>query len=332
MATVIDVAKKAGVSVATVSRVMNSNHIVTKEKTEKVLRAMEEVNYQPRTTPRNSKIVEKKIILLLATAMIEELLSGIYDAAEELNYEVMISYCTKNKRSIETIDAFRNNSVSGVIVLNALLNTDELIGIGLKVPLVQCLQAKEITDTFLVAIDDEKAAYDSVKRIIQSGKKRIGFIGLAGNEEQVPYFSNERYRGYLRALDEFNLNFDDELIKYCDMSYESGLDIANEFLNMKEKPDAVFSVQDTMAVACINAFQEAGFSIPNDIAVSGFDNFEISQISRPKLTTVEQPFYEIGFETIKMIDSMINGNISTGRRLLISHKLIERESTLGEIK
>lgn len=331
MATIVDVANRAGVSVATVSRVLNSNHIVTKEKRNRVYKAIEELNYQPRTTQRNSKATDRKIIVVLTTAAIEEMISGIYDSAGELNYEVVISYATKRKKNIESIEVFNSEPVAGVIVLNVPLKKEELSEISAKVPVIQCLQAVELEETFLVAIDDEKATYDSVKRLIQRGRKRIGFIGLLDDEELVPYFSRERYRGYRRALDEFGIEFDSRLVKYSDLTYDSGVEIAKEFLSMEEKPDAIFSVQDTMAVACINVFKEKGLSIPQDVAISGFDNSEISQIVNPQLTTIEQPFYEIGYETVNMLDSLIKGNISTGRRLLINYKLIERESTLGKL-
>lgn len=330
MATIVDVAKRAGVSVATVSRAMNSNHIVTQEKRNKVYQAMEELNYQPRVARNNEKTNDRKIIVVLTTVMIEELISGIYDRAGELNYEVIISYVTKNQQNIESIETLKNAKIAGVIIFNALLRREELAEIGLKLPVIQCLQSVEMPKTFIVAIDDEKAAFDSVTRLIEQGKKRIGFIGLEENEEAVPYFSKERYRGYRRALDEAMIDYDRSMVKYSDLTYDGGVVAAKEFLAMKQKPDAVFCVQDTLAAACINVFKDAGMAIPEDVAISGFDNAEISQIISPKLTTVEQPFYEIGYETVNMVDALINEDISTGRRLLIDHRLIERESTLGK--
>lgn len=331
MATVVDVAKKAGVSVATVSRVLNSNHIVTKEKRDKVYKAMEELNYQPRSVARSTKTVEKKIVVVMASVMIEDVLTGIYDMATELEYEVIITYTSSSKKKIESIEGFSNERIVGVIILNAIISKEELIEVSSKLPVVQCQQSSDVKESFIVVIDDEKASYDSVKRLIQQGKRRIGFVGLAEHEDDItPDFSLERYRGYRRALDEFDIPFDKELIKYSDSTYEGGVGIARSFIALKEKLDAVFCVQDTMAVACINVFKDAGLQIPNDIAVSGFDNTEIAQIVSPQLTSVEQPFYEIGYEAMKMLDSLIKGSISTGRRLLINHKIIERESTIGK--
>ena len=331
MATIVDVAKKAGVSVATVSRVLNSNYIVTKEKRERVLKAMNELGYVPKPSTRNEKSDEKKVVMIYTSAIIEEVIAGIQDQGKQLGYEVIIKYSVNQSNDTHPWDFLKKDQLAGIIIFNMLFNDEELEELAKNVPFVQCCQYKTITNTFAVAVDDENGGYDVVSHLLKTGKKRIAFIGLGKEGEGfiTPEYSKNRYIGYRRALEDNQIEFDPELVKFGDYSYDSGVTLAKELIGMKSPIDAVFCVIDNLALACVNTFKEAGFRIPEDVAICGFDNQEVSLMSNPKLTTVEQPFYEIGCESMKMLESMIRGESSTGRRLLLNHKLIERESTVG---
>jgi len=331
MVTVVDVAKKAGVSVATVSRVLNSNYLVTKEKRDKVLKAINELGYVPKTTARNEKGSEKKVIVVVAAAIIHDVIAGIQDFGEQHGYEIMISYQASQTKSPQPWNFLPKEQLGGLIILNMLFNEQELQELSEKVPVVQCSQYTSIPNAYTVTVDDENAAYSAVNHLIETGKRNIAFIGLGmedGEFSVSPNFSKDRYTGYRKALEDNGIGFNPELVKYGDYTFESGAQLAKEFIEMQAPLDAVFCVTDNIAVACLNTFKEAGYRIPEDVAICGFDNQEISEMTSPKLTTVDQPFYEIGFESMRMLEGIIKGEISTGRRLLIEHKLIKRGSTV----
>jgi LacI family transcriptional regulator, repressor for deo operon, udp, cdd, tsx, nupC, and nupG len=327
MATIEDVAEKAGVSVATVSRVLNNNYMVSNEKKNRVFEAVKALNYQPNALGRNLRRSETKMVLVICTVVIDEAMAGIQDIAKELGYDVILSYTGNKRDGMCSIKFLENSLVDGVILLNMLFKDEELLTISEKYPVVQCGEYVDIPNSFLVATNDQKAAYEMTSHLIQLGRKRIGFVAY---EEFgiTSHFSLEREKGYKQALADHGIPYDPELKKIGDFSYESGIDAAKQFLSMKEKPDAVFCTQDNMAVGCVNTFKNAGVSVPEDIAVSGFDNVELAEICNPSLTTVNQSFYEIGRETMRLLVSLIKGEITIGRQVLINHQLIIRDSTV----
>ncbi len=173
MATIVDVAKKAGVSVATVSRVLNSNYIVTKEKRERVLKAMNELGYVPKPSTRNEKSDEKKVVMIYTSAIIEEVIAGIQDQGKQLGYEVIIKYSVNQSNDTHPWDFLKKDQLAGIIIFNMLFNDEELEELAKNVPFVQCCQYKTITNTFAVAVDDENGGYDVVSHLLKTGKKRM---------------------------------------------------------------------------------------------------------------------------------------------------------------
>jgi DNA-binding LacI/PurR family transcriptional regulator len=271
---------------------------------------------------------ESKMVLVVCTEVIDEVMTGIQDVAHELGYDVIVSYTGNRKRGMDSIKFLQNGLVGGVIFLNMLFKDEELIQICNQYPVVQCGEYVNIPNPYLVSVYDEKAAYDVVSHLIGLGRKRIGFVAFE-EPEVSPNFSREREKGYRQALADHGIPYDPELRKTGNFSYESGVEAAKQYLNMKERPDAVFCSLDAMAVGCLNTFKGAGISIPEEIAVAGFDNIEIAEICDPQLTTVAQPFYEIGRETMKMLISLMKGEITIGRHVLMHHQLIVRASTAG---
>lgn len=330
MVKIEDVASLAGVSVATVSRVLNNNYMVSKEKRDKVLEAVKALNYQPNALGRNLRRTETKMILVVCTAVIDEAMNGIQDVAKEMGYDVIISYSDK-RDSKSSVKFLENGLVGGVIFLNMLLKNDDMYNICKQYPVVQCGEYIDIPNSYLVSINDQKAAYEVVSHLIQQGKKRIGFVACDGYDGS-PNFSKERERGYRQALADHGIEYITELRLSGDNTFESGAIAAKHYFGLENRPDAVFCVLDNIAFGCLNALKNFGVSIPDDIAIAGFDNLEISEASEPPLTTVAQPFYEIGRETMKMLVSLIKGEITLGRQLFLNHQLIIRGSTSKNFK
>lgn len=327
MATIEDVAKLAGVSVATVSRVLNNSDIVSKEKKEKVLEVASQLNYQPNISGRNLRRSEAKMVLVVCAFVLDDVLLGIQDAAKRLGYDVIVS-CTGGIQDVsDSLKFLQNGMVDGVIFMNMIFKAEELSGINKQYPVVQCCEYIDMSNSYFVATNDEKAAYDMVCHLIEQGKKKIAFVAYDGDPNQGTSFSNERERGYRRALIEHGL-MANPLYRFSgDICVATGVEIAELCLKMEDRPDAIFCVQDMIAIGCQNALKKAGVKIPEEIAIAGFDNLEICEICDPPLTTIGQPFYEIGKETMNMLVMLIKGEIAVGRRVLIDHKLIVRGST-----
>ncbi len=328
MATIEDVATLAGVSIATVSRVMNNSYIVSSEKKEKVLAAAKELQYS--SIKNTVQKIDNKIILVAGTAFIDDIFAGMQDKAKEYGYEVVFSYCYNNIEDIKELKMVQTGLVDGIILMNLPTSAKELRTLKEQIPVVFCGEFLEMPHTFSVSINEQKAAYEMVKHLLSLGRRRIGLV-LPQLNGVVHHFIHEREMGYRLALAEAGIPIDSALCLYADYSLESGLSAGKQLLALDNRPDAVFCATDSLAIGCITAFQKEGISIPADIAVAGFDNMELSTVCNPPLTTVEQPFYEIGCESVRLLMTLIRENLSVGRHVMIDHQIAYRASTTGSL-
>lgn len=327
MPTIEDVAEMAGVSVATVSRVLNNSYKVSREKHDRVMEAVKALNYQPNAMGRNLRLSETKIVLVVCSVVIRDVINGIQDVAKSLGYDVILSYNGNKAGGMDSIKFLKNRLVDGVIFSSVNFKSQELYNISAEYPVVQCCEYVNIPNSYLVSVDDEKAAYDMVVHLISQGRKRIGFITYEGPNNSLN-FPHEREKGYRRALSDYGIPYDPKLKIVADYGYEGGCRAAGEFMKLSNKPDAVFSIQDMFAVGCLNTLKSNGIQIPDDIAVAGFDHWEIADMCEPKLSTVVQPFYDIGCETMRMMAAVLKGEVTTGRQIFINHQLLIRGSTV----
>lgn len=330
MATIIDIAQKADVSVATVSRVLHDSNRVSEEKRQRVLEAINELKYE--INPKTSKNLKKKAILVLCGNVIDELLDGVKEAANELGYEVFIGYTMGQKVIFSKFikGLIKNRLIDGIITIGISDDSNEdLVKIDQQLPIVQCCDEIDLPSACVVSTDDVTASYEAVNHLIKLGKKRIGFFGL--DRMQHPFkYSHNREIGYRKALEEADIPIDNELIIHGDYTPESNIKVSREFLKLEKWPDAVFCVRDTLANFLMNTLHQAGVRVPEDIAVVGFGGIESSTICWPSLTTVVQSYYEIGTEAISLLNARINGKVKMGRKTFVHHKLIVRGSTVKQ--
>ncbi|MBN1468413.1 MAG: LacI family DNA-binding transcriptional regulator [Fusobacteriaceae bacterium] len=324
MANINEVAKLAGVSVATVSRVLNNNYMVSDEKKQKVLEAVKELDYQPNTYAKNLRQSENKMILVVCTIMMEQALDGIKDAAQQAGYDVIFDYLGFRDPKSNALKFLQSGLVGGVIFLNVFHYDDELARVMKEYPNVMCGEFISKSNSTSVSIDDEKAAYEMTDYLIKQNKKRIAFIGLSDDFK----FAVDRERGYKRALFDNEYQLDNKLILKGEYSFETGVEAAKKLVELENKPDAIFCAQDMIAAGVIEHLKENNINVPNDIIVAGFDNHEISEMIRPKITTVAQPFYEMGKESAKALISLIKDEDTIGKRIYLNHELFIRESTI----
>ncbi len=322
MASITDVAKLAGVSVSTVSRVLNNNYMVSEKKKTKILEAIKELNYEPNTYSKHAKEERNNIILVVCTNILETALDGIKDAAENFGYDIMVDYIGFKTPKSNALKYLQNGFISGVIFLSVFDYSEDLLKVMNEYPNVQCGEYIKNKFSSSVSIDDENAAYEMTDLIIKSGRKNIAYINF--NREFK--FSIERELGVKRAIYDNNELIDNFFIKKVDYSFEAGVEVAKELLDMKNKPDAIFCAQDLIAAGVVEHLKEKNIKIPDEIMIVGFDNHEISEMTKPRLTTVAQPFYEMGRESVRALVSIIEYKANTGKKIYLNHEIYIRES------
>lgn len=333
MATIDDVAKLAGVSTATVSRVFNNKPWVSEKTRQKVLKAVEELGYKPSMPARSLALKKTNTIGLIVPDIpnpyYAEVVRGIEDVCSAYKYNVILCNAdNKREKEFQYIEMLKNRWVDGII-FHCDYFSEEHYRI-FKNNNIKVVLAGRTTkfDVPYVEIDNFKAAYDAVSYLISLGHERIGIIHgpLEGMKETVD--SVDRLKGYKQALMDNGLTVYEDLIKEANFKYKGGYKAAMEMLKGKITPTAIFAISDIMAMGAINAIFDSGLSCPEDVSVIGFDNIDLSQATRPALTTVAQPMYEIGAMAARMLIKIINGEKIDKYQIILKHKLVERDSVI----
>jgi LacI family transcriptional regulator len=256
-------------------------------------------------------------------------IAGIEKVTNRNGYSLIISQSQESgKKEAESIMTLFNSRVDGLLVSLAsdTRNLDHFKDIFEKnIPIVFFDRVFECKGCASIIIDNYLASYDIVSHLISQGCRRIFHLG--GNMLRNVY--SERLRGYRQALEDNGMAFDKEMVMSSELDNDAGKEAVKAILRMKKRPDAVFTANDTSAVAVILALKNEGVSIPADIAVAGFNNEPVSQVVLPNLSTINYPAHEIGEVAATTLINRLNNagsvNLST---VVLEHKLIIRESTL----
>jgi LacI family repressor for deo operon, udp, cdd, tsx, nupC, and nupG len=330
MATIQDVAKEAGVSVATVSRVINGSSKVSPKARKAVLDAIRQLNYQPNLLGRNLRLMQTKMVLVLlptiSNPFYSMIVKGMEDVAHKNGYNVML--CNTNSdvsREKVYLELMKNRLADGVIFLASEMSEEELSQIAMRFPVVQCCEYKEEARASHVSIDNKAAAYMAVKHLIKQGHRKIGLISC----ENSFISTKQREEGYKIALEEEGILVDLSLIKHGDYGFRSGIRAMNQFFIENNVPTAVFCISDSMAIGAIKSIWAKGLKVPKDIAVMGFDDINFASMYSPGLTTIAQPQYDLGCVSMELLLKVIGGEIIEPQTIYLEHELIIRESTLG---
>jgi LacI family repressor for deo operon, udp, cdd, tsx, nupC, and nupG len=331
MTPIQEVAKRAGVSVATVSRVLNNNPYVKEDTREKVAKVIKELNYSPNLSGRILRRNETKIILVLLNTIsnpfFSKAVTGIRHVADKMGYLLMICNTDSDpKKEIEFLNLLKFKQADGAIIITQETDVKKLEEIGASYPIVQCFEYHDSDSLSYVSIDNEKAAYEAVSYLISIGHKRIGFVGC-----NAPYSSaRQREQGYIQALNDAGIELDENLIIRGDYGFKSGYDCAGKLLEQAQTPTAIFAISDMQAIGVIKALKNKGIRVPEDISVAGFDNISFSGIYDPGLTTISQPAYKIGSRAMSLLIDRIKEETSKPQHILLKHHLIIRESTIPQ--
>lgn len=326
--TIKDIAKLAGVSVATVSRVINDDPGVAEKLRAKVLQVIKETNYVPNTVGRNLRKSKSDMILVmlptLSNPFYAKILKGIEKRASENDYGILVSV-THHESRIEKkyLKMLQMKQADGVISLFSTLKAEELNELARQYPVVQCCEYTEGAQLPYVMIDNKKAAYEATKYFIAKGHKKIGMISGSFYESS----EKAREQGYKDALLEAGLPFDGSYIFKSNYKPEGAMDTCRELLALPEPPTAILTVSDTLAIGAIKYLKSVGVKVGKEIDVIGFDNASITRVYDPTISTVSQPRFDLGTVSVDLVIEKINNLQAVNKGIILPHELILREST-----
>ncbi|EGL18964.1 catabolite control protein A [Paenibacillus chitinolyticus] len=327
--TIYDVAREAGVSMATVSRVVNNNPNVKPQTRKKVFEAIERLGYRPNAVARG--LASKKtttvgvVIPDISNSIFAEVARGIEDIANMYHYNIILSNADKKKeKEIRVINTLLEKQVDGLLFMGGVVTEDHINAFRTSsVPVVLCGTADEQNVMPSVDIDHEKAAYDAVQLLIESGHRTIAMIS---GPLQDPANGFARYQGYKKALEHAGIEVNEDYVRLGNYRYESGIDATDYFLKLPTRPTAIFSATDEMAIGAIHKIQDEGLSVPKDISVMSIDNIRMASMVRPQLTTVAQPMYDIGAVSMRLLTKLMNKETMELTQVVLPHEIIKRSS------
>ncbi|MCL2163555.1 MAG: LacI family transcriptional regulator [Oscillospiraceae bacterium] len=329
MATISDVAKLAGVSKTTVSRVLNSSAIVNSETRTKIMTVIEQLSYVPNL---NARGMRNKITGIFGVVFPEymnpfgyELIQHIELAAARVNCNSVITSVGTGESRIGRIRELVNRGVDGLVInlygIEPELG-DYLYELSLKKPVVFLDNYTFKGPVNKVMVRASEGMNILVKHLLESGRRKIGIIACSDS-----YVCNDRLFGYQTALNEAGIMPRDDYIFNGDYSLQSGFDAGKYFAGMGvEKPDAIVSYTDYMAIGAMNYLQRNNILVPGDIAVAGYDGISMGKLALPALTTYAQDFERIGKEIVKILLRQRHKPSSSPREVLLNGKLIVRDS------
>jgi LacI family transcriptional regulator len=329
MTTIREVAESAGVSYATVSHVINNTRLVSPETRERVLAAMDALNYRPNALARSLRQGKTNTIGLVlpdsANPFFAEISRSIEDEAFKKGYSVFLCNTELDtQRELFYVDVLSKKQVDGIIFVAAGDQADSLdFLLQRRMPLVMIDREVPNVEADAVLTDNQLGGYLATRHLLDLGHRRIACI--AGPSSITP--SAERIIGYRNALDEAGISYDETLVLRGDYHAQSGMEITHTLLEMKPRPTAIFTLNDLMALGALRAAAEAGCSVPQDVAVVGYDDLEISRFTNPPLTTIAQPKKEVGKRAVNLLVERMSKKNQPPIRLVLPPELIVRRST-----
>lgn len=335
----IDVAKSAGVSIKTVSRVLNNEPHVRNNIREKVLIAVKELGYIPSASARHLRSNRSYTLHIISHTLnsnfVNAIQSGALLTSQKHGYKLVLSLLeissenTSDKTAKWCKNLVDTNKPDGIILIPPY-NNDEIINdtfTKLNIPIIR-IGPNDIADNNkTILIDDFAAAKDIVNHLISLGHERIAFV--RGLEDQDA--THKRFKGYKSALEGANIEFDDSLVFLGEFDFVSGMIAGDKILDLPSRPSSVFAANDDMAAGVLVSALKRNIKIPEQLSIAGFDDSELAEKMWPQITTVRQPIFEFGKRAAEILISK-NGNnqkpTSDKPKIeRLNYKLILRNST-----
>jgi DNA-binding LacI/PurR family transcriptional regulator len=329
--TIKDIARELGISPSTVSKALKGHRDISNSTKLAVKKLAESWNYKPDQIALSLKSGLSKTIGVIVPEIVHyffsTVISGIEDLAFDSGYHVM--FCQSSElytREVKAVDTLLSSRVDGILVSvsKTTENYDHFKKIQSNgIPLVFFDRICDEIETDKVVVDDETGAYEAVRHLIDIGCRKI--VHLSGPPSLN--IGRNRTNGYMRALKEFNIPFNENRIIRCDSSEDAEL-IVPRLFNGNDKPDGIFAVNDLTAAASMKVIRGMGYHIPDDIAVVGFTSGLISDLTNPSLSSVEQHGYLVGKEAVRLlIERLEKKNVSPFQTKVIRTELVIKGST-----
>ncbi len=322
-----DVARKAGVSVATVSRVLNDSPHVTQRARDLVLSAVKELNYQPNRTAQRLRAGHSHVVGLIISDIqnpfFTSVVRGIEDVAYHHGYSIVLCNSDEDIQKEQLyIDVLSSERVAGVIIVPTGKDCCTPL-LNLQMPIVMMDRVVPGIAADSVVLDNAAGAYAATRHLIELGHRRIGLIAAPAG----PSVGIERQRGYEQALRDHGLPVDLALICAGDFKESGGHAAAHALLDLKPRPTAIFAANNLMTMGAFQAISEKGLRIPGDISVVGFDDMPWLALLAPPLTAVRQPTYEIGAQAAGLLFARLSDHTAPIQTRVLEPELIVRGST-----
>jgi len=326
--TMVDVARQAGVSLMTVSRVVNNKEDVSPATRQRILEIIDELGYRPSGIARGLVTQRTGTIGLVVPDIDNPYFSGMVRGAENQayaeNYSVFL--CNTNEdveREIAVLQSLEDKQVDGLLLCSSRLDEEELRTVVSRFPTV-VLVSRRLDDDCVGAVfsDDETGSYLAAKHLIQSGHKDIGFI----SGPPISLSGRLRLAGYCRALDTAGIAFDPTLVQHCSPVVEGGIQATKTLLTSQPDLTALLCHNDLVAVGALQACSALDRRVPADVAVIGFDDIPLAEYVTPSLTTSRIPRYELGKRAMRLLLNQIADCSGRTQTIVLPVELIVRES------
>ena len=333
--SILDIAKLAGVSTATVSRCINSPHQVSEKTRQKIDKVIQETGYSPNTLARDFRRGKTRMIIVVVPEIglefFGQIMIGIRDEAGKHGYGILIHEAFgKKDANKEFNDLIVTRNADGIILLACLSRfSDEVLSESNRKTLPIVIGCETLSDDLAVYpsvhIDNLAVTRDITHYLIEQGHQRIGFI--QGEEDSI--LTRDRELGYRAAMEDAGLSIIEEWVTFGELTNDGVAKAIRHLLSVPKRPTAIICANDEMAIAALHNLRQAGLSVPEDMSVVGIDNIPSSEISYPPLTTVSQPKKEIGERVFKQLLREINkdsDNHPKKQPEIVKHTLVIRDT------
>ncbi|MGE6631953.1 LacI family DNA-binding transcriptional regulator [Bacillus sp. NPDC077027] len=329
MCTIYEIAKRCGVSTTTVSRVLNNHPYVADEKRQHILEVIKEMEYTPSSVARTLRSHQTNTIAVSVPAVdhpfFAQLIKGISKEALTQGYKaIVLQTFYQASLELEGLELLKRKEVDGVI-LGALENDWKEIQPFLSIgPIVMANEHHKTADIPIIGYDEREATYRAVHYLIQSGRRSIGFCFDTESSEA----QKQRMLGYIDALKEHHLELNENWLFGEAFTIEDGFRLMDCIHLMAEPPDAIFTGNDQVAAGLIKRAIMCGYQIPQDLAVIGYDNQFICEVTQPTITTIDIPIVELGQQSVQQMMKLLKHKKTLKREYIqLPTKLVIREST-----
>lgn len=331
--TIAQLASEANVSVATVSRIINKNGYVKPETREKVIKAMEKLDYQPYVKKFEDNSLRSKSLLIcfpdFRNPFYGEIIEGIQATAFSRGYLPFDFQASNPRNALKEYEfIMKENNFCGLLLAHNVSNTELLSQLRLRYPIVMCSEHCNQPNISFVSIDNTYAVQTAINYLLSIGRTKISFI----NSLLTNNYSRLREKGFHDAMTHAGLSIPADWITHIsDINFEMAVSAVTRILSGENHPDAFFCVSDVYAAAAIKAIQNVGLRVPQDISVVGFDNIDLSRMTVPSITTIKQPSFDIGQQACNLLINLIENPSAPAEHILLNTELIVRDSTSARI-